>query len=121
VDYVTSLVRRKDQIRVEARKMRTTIEAYDKAMEDHFRSLNSLIDSLKHSPGEIPVAGRIESNDCRTLAEIDPSSIGEKIDALFPFIQSAFHQVDAALKYGIYTVIRRFNREKGSIKSCDST
>ena len=98
VDYVTSLARRKDQIRLEARKMRTKIEEYDQAMEDHFRSLNSLIDTLKHSPAEIPVAGKIDSNDCRTLAEIDPSSIGEKIDDLFPFIQSTFHQVHTSLK-----------------------
>jgi hypothetical protein len=98
VDYVTSLTRRKDQIRVEAGKMRIKMEEYDRAMEDHFRSLNSLIDSLRHSPGEIPVAGRSDSNDCRTLAEIDPSSIGEKIDDLFPFIRSTFHQVRASLK-----------------------
>jgi hypothetical protein len=98
VDYVTSLATRKDQIRVEARKMRSKMEEYDRAMEDHFRSLNSLIDNLKHSPGEIPVAKRIESTDCRTLAESDPSSIGEKIDDLYPFMQSTFHQVGAALK-----------------------
>lgn len=115
VDYVTSLARRKDQIRVEARKMRTKMDEYDQTMEEHFRSLNSLIDSLKHSPGEIPVAGKIESNDCRTLAEINPSSIGEKIDALFPFIQSMFHQVGAALKgyQSCGTVIQRIlNRLK---------
>jgi len=118
VDYVANLTRRKDEIRAEARKMRAKIEEYDQLLEDRLFSLNCLIDSLKHSPDKIPVARMIESNDCRTLAELDQSSIGEKIDALFPFAQSAYHHIASAVKgYQQYStaVQRIFDRLKAGL------
>jgi hypothetical protein len=98
VEYVASLTRRKEEIRAEARKMRAKMEEYDQLLEGRLCSLNSLIDSLKHRPDKIPVTKMIESNDCRTLAEFDQSAIGEKIDALFPFAQAAYHHVGSVVK-----------------------
>ena len=98
VEYVTSLARRRDEIRAEARKMRAKLEEHDQLFESRLCSLNSLVDSLKHSPGEIPIAKKIESDDCRTLAERDQSDIGEKINAFFPFITSTYHHVGSVLK-----------------------
>ncbi len=98
VEYVASLARRKEEIRAEAQRMRMNMQEYDRLFEGHLYSLNSLVDSLKHSPGEIPIAKKIESDDCRTLAELDQSDIGEKINAFLPFITSTYHQVRSVLK-----------------------
>lgn len=98
VAYVASLTKKKDEIRNEARQMRAKMIEYKTLFEGHLCSLNRLIDSLKHTPGEIPVARMIDSNDCRTLAELDQSDIGEKINSLFPFIPSMYHHVGAVLK-----------------------
>lgn len=98
VEYVASLARRKEEVRAEARKMRAEIEENDQLFEGRLRALNSLIDSLKHSPIEIPTVRKIESDDCRMLAELDQSDIGEKIDALFPLINSGCQHFKAAFK-----------------------
>jgi hypothetical protein len=98
VEYVASLAGRKEEIRAEARKMRAKMEEHDQLFEDQLYSLNILVDSLKHSPAEIPVAKKIDSDDCRTLAELDQSDIGEKINMLYPFITSTYHHVNAVLK-----------------------
>lgn len=97
-EYVTGLASRRDEIRAEAQEMRAKMKEYDQRFEGHLCSLNNMIDSLKHVPGEIPVARMIESNDCRMLAELDQSDIGEKIDALFPFVPSIYYHTRAALK-----------------------
>jgi hypothetical protein len=97
--YVSSIARlleRKNDIRAEAREMRARIEENDEHLESGFRSQNSLIDGLTHNPGEILVSRKIESDDCRTLAELDQSDIGKKIDDLFPFFQSALHHLHFA-------------------------
>jgi len=68
VEYVASLARRKEEIHAEARKMRAKLERQDQLFEERLSSLNSMIDSLKHNPGEIPVTSMINSSDCRILA-----------------------------------------------------
>jgi hypothetical protein len=98
VEYVTRLASRRDEIRAEAQEMRAKMKEYSQRFEGDLFSLNSMIDSLKHGPSEIPVVGMIESNDCRMLAELDQSDLGEKIDALFPFVPSIYHHAGAALK-----------------------
>ena len=97
MEYVAGLARRKEEIRAEARKMRINIKESDQLFESHLYSLNSLVDGLKHSPGEIPIAKQIESDDCRTLAELDQSNIGEKINTFFPFITSMYHHIGSVL------------------------
>lgn len=98
VAYVASLTRKKDEIRNEAQQMRAKMIEYKQLVESRVCSLNRLIDSLKHTPGEIPVAKMIDSNDCRTLAALDQSDIGEKINSLFPFIPSIYHHIGAVLE-----------------------
>lgn len=98
VEYVVSLTKRKEEIRAEARKIRAKLAEDDRLLESRLCALNKIVDSLKHSPGEIPVVKMIKSNDCRILAELDQSNIGEKIDALFPFVQAIYYQFEAVLK-----------------------
>jgi hypothetical protein len=98
VEYIASLTRKKDEIRNEAWQMRTKIINHDRTFDNNIFSLNSMIDSLKHTPCDIPVVRMIDSNDCRVLAEKDQSDIGEKINSLFPFIPSIYHHVGAVLK-----------------------
>ena len=98
VEHVASLTGRKKEIRAEAREMRDRIEENQQFLERRLCSMNNLIDSRKHSPREIPIVKMIDTNDCRALAEIDQSDIGEKIDNLFPFIGSIPHHFGAVLK-----------------------
>jgi len=116
VDYVTDLARRRKEIRLEAQKMRNRIEEYDAVMEGQFDALNKLIDSLRHCPGEIPVSERIDSSDCRSLAERDQSQIDDKIASLFPLAYSVFHQFAAASK-GHQTYMRAVRRIFMQLKS----
>jgi hypothetical protein len=98
VEYVADLVKDLEETRSKARKMRSDIEKNDKFFENHLLNLYQIIDSLKHSPIEIPAVEKIETDDCRTLAETDQTAIGEKIDELFPIICSSYYQFEAALR-----------------------
>jgi hypothetical protein len=98
VTYVKSLTRRKADIRAEAQKMRLHLADQQQHYECRLSALNSKINGLRHSPCEIPVTNMIESDDCRILAELDQSDIGEKINTLFSFVPSIYHHGDAVLK-----------------------
>jgi len=95
VSYVENLATKKTDIRAEARKMRAQLAEYQDHFEGHLYSLNNMIDGLKHSPSEIPAIKMIESDDCRALADLDQSDIGEKINALLPFIPAIYHHAAA--------------------------
>jgi hypothetical protein len=99
IKYVVQLSKKKKTIRDEAYNMRRTIEENDRLLDEQFSSLNNLIDRLPHNPTEIPVSKMLESHDCIILAEKDQSDIGEKIDTLFPYIPSIFHQLRAVSKF----------------------
>jgi hypothetical protein len=98
VDYVTRQARNKTVIRQAASQMRTAMREEDRLFESKLDSLNTQIDALPHRPGKIPPTKMIDSRDCRLLADLDPSGIGDKINSLYAFLPSIYYQMDAARK-----------------------
>ena len=92
LEYITALLSDLPTARRQATEWRLRIKTFDDNWDSRLAEVNALIYSLQHQPQEIPVTSRSDSEDCRLLAQLHPSSLPQKINDLFPLGRAAkFH------------------------------